>query len=56
MAHGTAPPTNLRKLCPGIDPTLAEAIHGCLEADPERRLRTMPEFLETIKDLQSARS
>ena len=52
MAHGSQEPTDIRKLCPKIDPRLERAIVACLESDPEKRPATMDEFLKLIKGVE----
>jgi eukaryotic-like serine/threonine-protein kinase len=52
MAHGSVEPTDIRKLCPKIDPRLERAIAACLEPSPEKRPASMEEFLKMIKDVK----
>ena len=47
MAHDS-PPVDVRRPRPSIDPRLAKAIHSCIEADVQRRCRSMEQFLGTI--------
>jgi serine/threonine-protein kinase len=51
MAHDTTPPLQLADLVPGVDPTLAAAIHRCLAAKPEARPATAEEFLKSIEEV-----
>jgi len=48
MTHDSQPPADLRELRPDIDPDLADAIHRCIEPDPQRRLPSIQHFLEII--------
>ncbi len=52
MSHGIAPPTDIRTLCPAVHPQLADAIHACLESEPEKRPATMRHFLDMIQDVK----
>jgi serine/threonine-protein kinase len=56
MSHGVVPPTDIRKLRPTIDPQLAAAIHACLEAEAERRPRSMQDVLELIRGVKGERA
>jgi serine/threonine-protein kinase len=49
MAHGSQEPTDIRKLCPKIDPRLEGAIMACLHPDPDKRPATIEEFSKMIK-------
>ncbi len=55
MSHGVEAPTELREVCPDIHPQIAFAIHCCLEADPEKRPKTMQQFLDKIRHVESDR-
>ena len=52
MIHGTAEPTALTQYRPRINPRLAEAIMACLAADPEKRPKSLDEFLRLIKGIK----
>ena len=52
MRHDTMPPHDIRELRPQINPTLAKAIHSCLEADPSKRCRSMEAFLAMIRGVE----
>ncbi|MEQ8209283.1 MAG: serine/threonine-protein kinase [Lacipirellulaceae bacterium] len=53
MSHGQSDPTPLAKHCPEIDPTLAEAIHKCMQNDPKNRFQSMGAFLNAIRNVKS---
>ncbi|OHB73469.1 MAG: protein kinase [Planctomycetes bacterium RBG_13_63_9] len=46
------PPTDIRDYRPQINPTLAKAIHSCIEPLPARRCKSIEEFLDMIQDVQ----
>jgi eukaryotic-like serine/threonine-protein kinase len=52
MAHGLTDPPPLRKFYPKIHPTLEAAIHKCMEARPENRFLSIPQFLKAISRLK----
>ncbi len=52
MTHGIQEPTNIRELCPDIDPRLERAIYACLNLEPSERPATMEDFLRMIKDVK----
>ncbi|MBI3837175.1 MAG: serine/threonine protein kinase [Planctomycetia bacterium] len=52
MAHASHEPTDIRTLCPKIDPRLQRAIVACLEPAPENRPASMEEFLKMIKGVE----
>ncbi len=52
MKHDT-PPTDIHKYRPEINPTLANAIHSCIEPDPNRRCESIEKFLRAIHDVRS---
>ncbi len=52
MAHGMSSPPPLRGHYPKIHPTLAAAIHKCMEANPEHRFQNITQFLKTISRLK----
>ncbi|MBX3433789.1 MAG: serine/threonine protein kinase [Pirellulales bacterium] len=56
MSHGQSKPTPLPKHCPWIEPRIAEAIHKCIEAEPEKRWPSMKAFLNAIRPVKSERA
>ncbi|MEX2316769.1 MAG: serine/threonine-protein kinase [Pirellulales bacterium] len=48
MAHGLSAPPPLSKYCPKINPTLAAAIHKCMESEPNDRFQSVTQFLKAI--------
>jgi eukaryotic-like serine/threonine-protein kinase len=52
MAHASQEPTDIRKLCPKINPRLERAILACLHAEPEQRPASMDDFLKMIKGVE----
>ncbi len=52
MRHDTDSAADIRKYRPGINPTLAKAIHSCIEPDVSRRYPSMEEFLRTIRRVE----
>ncbi|MBN1908758.1 MAG: serine/threonine protein kinase [Pirellulales bacterium] len=52
MTHDQ-PPDDIRKHCPNIHPTLAKAIHRCIEPDQKKRFNSMDEFLQAIKHVET---
>lgn len=52
MKHGITEPTDIRRLRPKINETLARAILQCLEPVPEKRLESMPRFIALIKGVK----
>ena len=55
MSHGQSKPPPLSKHCPWVEPTLAAAIHKCMEAEPEKRFSSMKSFLNAIRSVKSER-
>lgn len=51
MTHDQ-PPTDIRRHRPQIHPTLAKAIHWCIEPEVNRRCPSMEQFLRMIKDVR----
>ena len=51
MTHNQ-PPIDIRKYCPEINPTLAKAIHACIEPKEEQRCPSMEKFLDMIKGVK----
>ncbi|RIK77445.1 MAG: serine/threonine protein kinase [Planctomycetota bacterium] len=49
MGHGTTAPKPLEHYYPRIHPKLRDAIHKCLEADPDKRFASMKQFLNAIR-------
>lgn len=52
MQHGANEPTDIRKLRPGINETLARTIHSCIEPNPDRRLESIARFLSMIQGIE----
>jgi serine/threonine-protein kinase len=52
MQHGITEPTDIRRLRPGINESLARAIHACLEANPDQRLESMARFLSLTQGIE----
>ena len=48
MMHASAPPTEITRYRPQINPTLAKAITRCIEQDKEKRCPNMDTFLKSI--------
>lgn len=53
LHHDTAPPVSLLNFCPDLNPTLARAIMGCMEADLSKRTVSMTRFLSQIERIDS---
>jgi len=51
MGHDK-PPTDIRKYRPQINPTLAKAIHGCIEPEVQQRCPTIERFLAAIYNVE----
>ncbi len=51
MSHDQ-PPTPINQYRPKIHPDLAQAIHRCLEADPQKRCPSLTEFLQMIRRVE----
>ncbi len=49
MGHGLSKPPGLEKYYPKIHPTLRDAIHKCMEPEPENRFQSMKQFLNAIR-------
>ncbi len=49
--HHDKPPVPIRERCPDLDPRLAQAIEACLQPDPEKRPKSMEDFLKRIGDV-----
>jgi serine/threonine-protein kinase len=45
------PPVPLGERCPDIDPQLADAIHCCLQPEPDDRPKSMEDFLQMVRDV-----
>ena len=50
MTHDK-PPADILQYRPNLHPTLAKAIHWCLQADPASRCPAMEKFLQAIRDV-----
>ncbi len=46
------PPTDIRTRRPQINPRLAQAIHACIEPDPQKRCPSMESFLQMIRGIK----
>jgi serine/threonine-protein kinase len=53
LQHDTTPPVNILHYRPDLHPVLAKAIMSCMEADLGKRMGTMTQFLNQIRDLKS---
>ena len=53
LHHDTAPPVELLKFCPDLNPVLAKAIMNCMQADLGKRTDSMDRFLSQIERLKS---
>ncbi|HEY2838528.1 MAG TPA: serine/threonine-protein kinase [Pirellulales bacterium] len=53
MSHGVAPPADIRRYRPKINPQLAQAIMHCVEPVISKRCASMDDFLKAIKDVKS---
>lgn len=52
MAHDTSEPIPILKHRPDLDPKLAEAIHKCLQSDPDKRMPSCKAFLGAISSVK----
>ena len=52
MGHGQTKPAPLEKYYPKVHPTLRDAIHKCIEPEPEKRFQSMKQFLNAIRLLK----
>jgi serine/threonine-protein kinase len=52
MGHGQSKPIPLDKHYPNINPKLRDAIHKCMEAEPEKRFQSMKSFLQAIRGVK----
>jgi serine/threonine-protein kinase len=52
MIHGTEAPTDIRKYRPKIAGPLETAIMSCIESNPEKRPKSMDDFLKMIRGLK----
>ncbi|WP_428307628.1 serine/threonine protein kinase [Lacipirellula sp.] len=53
MGNGQSAPVPLEKHCPKINPILRDAIHKCLEPEPEKRFQSMKVLLNAIRAAKS---
>jgi serine/threonine-protein kinase len=53
MSHANSPPVAIQRYRPKIHPTLAKAIHNCLEREPANRCSGLDKFLKMIKGVES---
>jgi eukaryotic-like serine/threonine-protein kinase len=52
MGHGATPPKPLEHYYPRIHPRLRDAIHKCMEPEPENRFQSMKVFLNAIRSVR----
>jgi serine/threonine-protein kinase len=52
MGHGQSKPIPLDKHYPTINPKLRDAIHKCMEAEPDKRFQSMKSFLQAIRGVK----
>lgn len=52
LAHDTVAVTPILQHRPDLNPKLADAIHRCLEVNPEKRPNSMKNFLSLIRDVK----
>ncbi len=52
MSHAAEPPTDIREYRPRTNPTLARAVHTCLERDPAKRWASLDLFLGALKRVE----
>jgi eukaryotic-like serine/threonine-protein kinase len=52
MKHGIMEPNDIRKFRPGINETLARAIHECLDPNAHSRLDSLVQFLTLIEGIE----
>lgn len=53
MSHGVAPPTEITRYRPNINPQLGKAIMKCVEPSVAKRCASMDDFLKAIKDVKT---
>jgi serine/threonine protein kinase len=53
MSHGVAPPIEITKYRPKINPQLGKAIMSCVEPLVPKRCASMDDFLKAIKDVKT---
>ena len=53
MSNAQSKPAPLDKHCPKIHPVLRDAIHKCIDPEPEKRFSSMKAFLNAIKGVKS---
>ena len=53
MGNGQSAPVPLEKHCPKINPILRDAIHKCLEPEPEKRFQSMKVLLNAIRSAKT---
>jgi serine/threonine-protein kinase len=51
MTHDQ-PPTDIHEHRPNINPTLARAIHYCIEPNLAKRCKSMADFLQVIQNVR----
>ena len=52
LAHDTSEVTPILQHRPELDKTLAKAIHKCIEVNPENRMPSAKQFLQTIRNVK----
>jgi serine/threonine-protein kinase len=52
LAHDTVAVTDIRKHRPDLSEKLANAIHRCIEVNPEKRFKTCKHFLMAIRSVK----
>jgi serine/threonine-protein kinase len=53
MGHGQSKPIPLEKHFPAINPKIRDAIHKCIQAEPENRFQSMKAFLQAIRGVKA---
>jgi serine/threonine-protein kinase len=49
MGHGMSKPPSLDKFYPKLHPALRDAIHKCMQPEPDHRFQSMKQFLNAIR-------
>lgn len=52
LAHDTVAVTDIRTHRPNLDPKLADAVHRCLEVNPDKRPDSLKKFLSLIRNVE----
>lgn len=53
LSHDTQPPTDILHYRPKLNPTLAQAVMRCIQANPNQRFDSMSSFLKAIRKVPS---